>query len=663
MNPPLTRLTLLIAAAIVLIPSQIKPQVILKEALSPRITNYRIDARLDPEIKTIHGEMAFTWTNPSAHPVDELQFHLYLNAFKNTESLFLKGRRTGATKEDDFGFCDILEVRDAGNRDLSAGLSFTGREGPSASADQTVASLRLPVPVLPGETFRGTLLFTSQLPKIIARTGYNGDYFFVAQWFPKLGVYEPAGMRGRVTDGWNCHPFHPSSEFYANHSLYEVAITLPEEFIVGSGGMLIDSTLTDGWKTLRYRAEDIVDFAWTASRDYRVVSDQWNHVTITCLMQPEHLRQAGRHIRAARHALEYLTQHVGPYPWPYLTIIDPPTYAMGAAGMEYTTLITAGTFYGLPEGIRAPEMVTVHEFGHAYFMGILASNEFEDPWLDEGINSYWENRIMDWAYGEKRAMLDFPFLHIGDVEFARIQWLGAYGSDFFPSSGNSWSFPRGTYGASVYQKPATMLNTLERIIGQNTMDEIFKRYYAEWAFRHPATLDFVQVANRVTAEIHGETFGPDLNWFFDQFLFGTATVDYGVRSVASRPETGKAGLFDREGKRSFREPQSVPGLFRSNVQLERNGDGIIPVEILVTFSDGEQILERWDGRERTKDLIYTRSSKVVSAIIDPERKILLDQNLLNNSYTLTPKKAFAWKWASRFLFFIQNLIHSLTFFI
>ena len=562
MKPTPTRLTLLITAAIVMIPGQILSQIILNEPLSPRITNYQIDARLDPEAKTIQGEMTFSWTNPSNNPVNELQFHLYLNAFKNTESLFLQSRRTNALREEDFGFCDVVGFKDVGSRDLIAGMAFPGKKETSPGGDETVVSFSLPDPVMPGAVFHGSIRFISKLPRIMARTGYQGDYFFVAQWFPKLGVYEPAGMRGRATDGWNCHPFHPNSEFYANHSLYEVAITLPDDYVVGSGGVLMDSSSAKGWKTLQFRAEDIVDFAWTASRDYQVVKDQWNHVTITCLMQPEHLSQADRHIRAARHALEYLTVHVGPYPWPHLTIVDPPSYATGAAGMEYTTLITAGTFYRLPKGIRAPEMVTVHEFGHAYFMGMLASNEFEDPWLDEGINSYWENRIMDWAYGEKRAMLDFPFAHVGDVEFARIQWLGSYGSDFFPTAGHSWSFPRGTYGPSVYQKPATMLNTLERIIGQETMDEIFKRYYKAWAFRHPATADFIGVANQVTTEIHGETFGPNLNWFFDQFLFGTAKVDYGVRTITIRPEAAKAGLFDNQGRRDYREPQTVPGIYR-----------------------------------------------------------------------------------------------------
>jgi hypothetical protein len=392
------------------------------------------------------------------------------------------------------------------------------------------------------------------------------------------------------------------------------------------------------------------------------VEDKWEHVDIKLLIQPEHLNQAERHIKAAKYALEYLDTHVGPYPWNHLTIVDPPVYGGGAGGMEYTTMITAGTFYMLPSQIRMPEMVTVHEFGHAYFMGILASNEFEEPWLDEGVNSYWENRIMDWAYGEKTSMIGFPFLHVGDVEFARISWLMGYRPNLVATFNNSWSFPRNTYGPTVYQKPATMLNTLERIIGQETMDRIFKKYYDKWAFRHPSSRDFVKVANEVVAESHGNRFGENLNWFFDQFLYGTAAVDYAVKSVRVYPVYEKGGLYDKAGSKTFVESKRVDGMFRSVVQLDRLHDGVIPVDIVVKFSNGEVITEHWDGKDKVHDLIYEKPTRVVSAYLDPETKILLDENLLNNSFVVRPSAKPVLKWTSRFIFFVENLMHAISLF-
>ncbi len=655
------------------------PQQILPAPLSPRITQYKIRAELDPSTQTVTGEVIVDWKNPSRDTVKDLQFHLYLNAFKNARSTFRTQSRMTGTDKSDFGYVDINEIITGRGENLTGRIRYIQPdeekipykltlpdEKPLApdiyGKDQTVMLVPLPTGVLPDSSIRVKIKFTSKLPKLSSRTGYNKDYFFVAQWFPKLGVYEPAGMRYAQKGGWNTHQFHPNSEFYSNHSLYQVDITLPKGYVAGSGGKLMNKVESDGKQTLTYRAEDIVDFAWTASKDYLVVEDQWEHVNIKLLIQPEHFSQAERHIKAAKYALEYLDAHVGPYPWNHLTIVDPPSYGGGAGGMEYTTMITAGTFYKLPEQIRMPEMVTVHEFGHAYFMGILASNEFEEPWLDEGINSYWETRIMDWAYGEKSSMIGFPFLHVGDVEFARISWLESYRPNLVATFNNSWSFPRNTYGPGVYQKPATMLNTLERMVGQETMDQIFKKYYDRWAFRHPSTHDFIRVVNEVVTGSFGNRFGENLNWFFDQFLFGTREVDYAVRTVRVSPVYEKGGLYDQGGSKTFIEPNKVKDLYRSVIQLERLQDGIIPVEIRVRFENGEEVTESWDGKDKIHDLVYEKSSKVVSACIDPETKILLDKNLLNNSFTAKPSAKPALKWSAGFLFLIENLMHAMSIF-
>ena len=656
------------------------PQQILHTPMSPRTTSYRIKAELDPATRTVIGTLVLEWKNPSRDTVGDLQFHMYLNAFKNDRSTFRSTGRAPYSEEAEFGYVDMDEIRTATGEDLSGRVTFIqpdeARQPNKLSLqnekplepdiygrDQTVVSVRLPRPVMPDSSVTVNIRFTSKLPKISARTGYSNDYFFVAQWFPKLGVYEPAGMRYAQKGGWNTHQFHPNSEFYANHSLYQVDVTLPAGYVVGSGGKQMAVSEDGGKQTITLRAEDIVDFAWTASKDYRVVEDQWEHVKIRLLIQPEHAAQAARHIRAAKYALQYLDEHVGPYPWDHLTIVDPPSHASGSGGMEYTTMITAGTFYMLPEGLRMPEMVTVHEFGHAYFMGILASNEFEEPWLDEGVNSYWEERIMDWAYGEKTSMFGFPFLQVGDVEFARISWLMGYRPNLAPTFGNSWSFPRGAYGATVYQKPATMLNTLERMIGRETMDRIFKVYYDRWAFRHPTSHDFIRIVNEVVRKDLGDRFSENMNWFFDQFLFGTAEVDYMVRTIRVEPVFEKGGLFDKGETKTFVEPVRKAGMFRSVVQLDRLHDGIIPVDVEVKFDNGEVVTEHWDGKDKVHDLIYEKAAAVVSATIDPAQKILLDTNLLNNSYTRKPSNGPALKWTAKFLFFVENLFQSLSLFV
>ena len=653
-------------------------QVILKEALSERVVNYKMNVELDTDAKTITGEMVLNWKNPSKDTVDNLQFHMYLNAFKNSKSTFFNEGSVYNSDESEWGYVNINSIKTANGNDLSRGMQYIQPDDeiqyrdlrlPDESPvkpddrkqDQTVLYVPLDEPVLPDSSIQVLIQFTSKLPKLNTRTGYADNYFFAAQWFPKLGVYEPEGMRYATEGGWNCHEFHRNSEFFANHSLYEVDITLPDDYVVGTGGVLMhEESLPDAKRKLSYRAEDIVDFAWTASQDYIVVEDQWRHVAIRALFQPEHLYQAERHLFALRAALEYMDEHIGPYPWPHATLIDPPTKGQAAGGMEYTTLFTAGTAYGLPKGIHLPELVTIHEFGHAYFMGILATNEFEEPWMDEGMNTYWETRIMDHTYGEKQGVFDLPFINVGDIEFARLSYVALPNPNIADAYRPSWEFPHGSYGSLIYQKTATWLNTLERMITQPVMDEIFKRFYKRWAFKHPASHDFIDIVNEVVTEYHGDRFGESMDWYFDQFLKSDKSVDYKVVRISVRSMYDEQGLFDSGDDKEFQSREKKDGMFRSTVALERLGEAIVPVDVLIHFEDDSEITESWDGIDRARDLIYERPSKVLWVKIDPEMKILMDTNLLNNSYTRDPGKKAGLKYGSKFLFFIQNIMQILN---
>ena len=265
-------------------------------------------------------------------------------------------------------------------------------------------------------------------------------------------------MRYAINGNWNCHQFHCNSEFYSNHSVYDVKITLPKNYVAGSGGMLLsEENNGNGEKTLTYRAEDIVDFAWTAWPSYAVFTDQWKNVKITLLLPPERKKQAERQLTAVKNALEYLGKNVGPYPWPHLTFVDPPSKGGGSGGMEYTTIFTSESFTGVPGFLHFPEMVTIHEFGHAYFMGILASNEFEEPWLDEGVNQFWESRIMDNYYGVKTSMIDHPLLEISDQSISRSSYVNSDSRQVVTNKEYSWNYPHGTYGMMSYSKTAVCL--------------------------------------------------------------------------------------------------------------------------------------------------------------------------------------------------------------
>src|SRR5690606_12557077 len=188
----------------------------------------------------------------------------------------------------------------------------------------------------------------------------------------KLGVYEVPGQRYVPADAprgqWNTHQFHANGEFYADFGTYEVTLTTPAGYVVGATGVRVAEAAGEGTQTVTYRAEDVHDFAWTASNDFLEYTDTWRHVQLRLLLQPEHRGQAQRHFDAAKAALEYFDEWVGPYPYTTLTLVDG---IGGSNGMEYPTFITCCTTHGLPEGLRAHEVVTIHAFDHQYFHGHL----------------------------------------------------------------------------------------------------------------------------------------------------------------------------------------------------------------------------------------------------------------------------------------------------
>ena len=630
------------------------PKPIFPVPLSPRLANYQIDVTLDPATKKLTGRETLTWRNPSDDVIRELRFHLYLNAFRDEKSTFMResgGQLRGNEIDrnaagNSYGSVDIVSMKVRGGQALA--YQFIQPDDGNKD-DRTVIRVPLDKPVGPGETIVLDIRFRAKLPKIFARTGFSRDYFLVGQWFPKIGVYEPAGTRYRpvggaafrpaVTGQWNCHQFHADSEFYADYGVYDVNITTPTEYWVGATGLMTgEKPGPNNTKMTRWHAEDVVDFAWTASSHFQVVNGQWKRplggaVQIELLMQPEHLHQAGRHMDAVKRALAYFDKHLGKYPFPNLTVVDPPLHGSGSAGMEYPTFITAGTAWFLPGGARFPELVTVHEFGHQYFMQLLASNEFEEAWLDEGFNQYYEGRIMDEWYGPRSSQIDLFGFGMGDMESSRDGYVHRDNPAVGSSFGNTWQLPDGQYGVLTYSKSATWLRTLEGLVGRRVMDEIMQTYFIRWRFKHPNAKNFIAIVNEIVSKRLGSKYGSDMNWFFDQALYGDQVVDYQLRSIKNKQSTGRQ---------------------QSTVTVQRNADGQMPVDVRVHFDNGKEVTLFWDGKARQWTFTLTQKADVVWATVDPNQKIYMDTNLNNNSLTLEPSSAPAAKFATKFLFWVEN---------
>ncbi|UCC40763.1 MAG: hypothetical protein JSV96_04775, partial [Candidatus Aminicenantes bacterium] len=227
--------------------------------------HYEIWVELDDQTKMLRGRENITWFNKTQDEIQDMWFHLYYNAFKNENSTVIQESKEETfgllginVEEGEWGWVDVTSIKLADGRDLEQTIEFITLDKPVHPGDQTVMRVRFPEPVKPGEEISLQLEFQSKIPQGILRTGYYQNSYFIAQWFPKPGVYEEG-------KGWNCHEYHLSSEFYADFADFTVHITVPEDFVVGASGKQIKEVPDKEKKTVTYTysQENIHDFAWT----------------------------------------------------------------------------------------------------------------------------------------------------------------------------------------------------------------------------------------------------------------------------------------------------------------------------------------------------------------------------------------------------------------
>ena len=637
---------------------------------SPRNASYAITARLDPKSRTLTGDEILTWRNTSNTAATTLRFHLYYNAWRNTSSTWMRARRLAAARpltpspESDWSWIDVTTVRviEAGGAagDLTGRIRFVAPDDGNTE-DRTVMEVPLDRAVPPGATLNVQIAWISRVPRTFARTGMIGNFYFMAQWFPKIGVLEESG--------WNCHQFHSATEFFSDFGTYDVRLTVPTGWMVGATGVERDRRDgPDGTTTHHYYQEDVHDFAWTTSPDYLERRARFEHpnlpaVDMRLLLQPEHAGQAERHFEATRAALKYYGEWFGPYPYGHITIVDP-AWQSDAGGMEYPTLFTAGSRWLAPRDVTTPEGVTVHEAGHQFWYGIVATNEFEHAWMDEGFNTYSTARAIEERYNPnyyaKRyfggfipwTFRDFPLSRESDGDRLASYRPAAKGDT--PST-PTWRYWPGTSSAISYAKTALWLHTLERLLGWETVQRIMSTYFTRWAFGHPKPQDFFAIVNEVS--------GRDMTWFFDQVYRSSNVFDYGVDTFRSEPAAARGYVGDGNA-RTFAEGSADTGPFRTAVVVRRYGEGLFPVDVRVVFENNEEARWQWDGRDRWKLFEIDKPVRASFVQVDPDHVLLLDVNFTNNSATLAPRAAqAATKWSLAWLVWLQDHLLTYGFFV
>jgi hypothetical protein len=633
------RLLALVAALSAVAPAAAAPA---GRPRAERVASYRIEARLDPDARTVEGRQTLVWRNATGDAAAAVCLHLYLNAFANNRTTFLD-EEAAAVEEwarrhpEEWGGLDVDEILIGGD-DRTGALEFI-RPDDGNPHDRSLARLPLPQPVAPGATVEIKFEFTARLPRLYARAGHAAPFFFAGQWFPKIGVFR---------DGeWNCHQYAATTEFFADFGRYDVVLTVPRDFVVGHTGVVVaERENGDGTKTIEMSAEDVHDFAWAADPRFVAIEETLGGVRVRLLLQPHHEFQAERHLRALRAAIERYEAWFGPYPYPVLTVVDPGPGAFAAGGMEYPMLITGGTTWWMPEGLRWPELVMVHEYGHQYWYAVVANDEVREAWLDEGLNSYVEGLVMDEEYGARASYVDWFGLRVDATALHRYRYLRAPAFDAIATPAHR-VLDGSSYTSTAYAKTALALVTLERLLGGHRLRDALGEYYREWSYRHPTGADFRRAMERSSGE--------NLERFFRQTFEETGLLDYAVARLDVREEAPLRG-------RGVGPPSDdgTPARHRVEVVVERRGEVRLPVDVLVVFEDGSEMRRSWSGEERWHRIEVTSTEKAAYAVVDPEGKLVLDADFSNNSRMRSAGTRGIIRLAGHAGLWLQGLLHVVT---
>lgn len=555
--------------------------------------DYRISAELDPGTGRLQGEEVVTYRNNSPDTLRLLVFHLYQNLFREGEPRNRNVPITGGLTVDRVA----VEGRQADP--AGPGRAAPRRGEPAYRVDGTLMGLALPRPLAPGDSTEVELGWSFTVPPAGApRMGRIGrELYNVAQWYPQIATYDDV-------HGWHASPYLGDGEFYLEYGDFDVAVTVPEGWIVAATGTLenaaevltpevrdrlargeesdevvrvvteedlepgaVTQRAPGGQLTWRFRAEDVRDFAFATSDRYlwdvtRATSPDADgdgspeSVVVHALYRPEATawREAAGY---TRHAVEFHAARWHPYIYPQMTSAEGPV-----GGMEYPMLTFVRAF-GQPRTLYS---VINHEVAHEWFGIVVGSNEAAFAWQDEGVTTYVENlATMDFfpdADPFSSEMQQYLQIAGTAAEKPMMRHADRYG-------------PGPARVIASYRKPGFMLRALGAVIGEETLHRALAEYADRWHLKHPSPLDFFHTVEDVS--------GRDLDWFFHPWWYETGVLDQAIADVRV------SGAGDGE---------------RVEVVIEDQGDNPMPVLLTVELEDGTARSARvpvrvWlDGRRR-----------------------------------------------------------------
>jgi hypothetical protein len=438
-----------------------------------------------------------------------------------------------------------------------------------------------------------------------------------------------------------------------------VSLTVPNTYVVAATGVLSSATEAPGGaRTFTYHAEDVHDFAWMADPYMKMYSGQAKvedgTVEVRVYARPEQADFAHRHLEAAIGAIEKFSSYFLPYPWATMTVIDPPVdAAAGAGGMEYPTLVTTegDSVFSRP-GIRIPEYVTIHEVGHNWFQGMLASNEPEEAWLDEGVNEWADAHAMADLYGPHSSLIDWGGWQADMVSARTFDAVDEIADLPSPIATAAYAFvDSDNWAESTYTLTMDALTTLEKEVGTTKFMAAMKAYARAFAFKHPTGRDLYAALE--------QQLGQDLGWFFGPVFQKVGGMHLALRTATCSPSHKPRGVFGAGSAHKTIGETEAPdtGAFTCEVVVSNTGVVHVPVDIELRFADGSAQRLVWDdkGDSTWQRFVVERSSKLTEVRLDPDHKILLDSPVTHEQ-RMTGDGAASLRAAARVSWWTQSLM-------
>lgn len=508
--------------------------------------DYKMEVDFDDKNYQYDGKQELVYTNNSPDTIHRVFYHMYLNAFQPDSEMDIRSRtiqdpdgrvkdRISRLSEDEIGYMRAKSLKQDGK---ALDYKLVG----------TVLEVDLNAPILPGETSTFEMDFEGQVPVQIRRSGRNnaeGVELSMTQWYPKMAEYD--------FEGWHADPYI-AREFHGVWGDFDVKITIDKDFILGGTGYIQNpNEVGYGYEeegvrvkrrgkklTWHFVAPNVHDFTWAADKEYIHDKIERNDgVTLHFLYKNnEDIIENWKNLQSkTSELLDFFNTHIGPYPYKQYSVIQG-----GDGGMEYamSTLITGEREFGSLVG------VTAHEMAHAWFQHILATDEAQHEWMDEGFTSYISglamNKVMDINRENPTAGSYRGYVNLANSGFEQPQSTHADRYEYNQA-----------YGTSAYSKGAVFLGQLGYLIGEENLQKTLHRYFDDWKFKHPTPNDFIRVAEKVS--------GAELSWYLNDWTRTTNTIDYGIKDVTVNDK-------------------------KTVVTLERIGLMPMPLEVKVDYKNG-----------------------------------------------------------------------------